>query len=143
MAASITFYQAFSEAIADGRIDLDDDTLKLALFTSTHTPNAASDTQFGLLSNEVANGNGYTTGGESLTTISWAQSGGTATLDADPVVWTANGGPITARYGVLYDDTAAAKDLILYVTLDSTDVTATDGNTLTVTWNGAGIFTLS
>jgi hypothetical protein len=143
MAATITFYQAFSEAIADGRIDLDDDDLKLALFTSTHTPNAATDTAFGSLTNEVTNGNGYTTGGESLTTISWAQSGGTATLDADPVQWTASGGSIQARYGVLYDDTAAGKDLILYVELDTSDVTATDGNTLTVTWNASGIFTLS
>jgi hypothetical protein len=143
MAASITFYQAFSEAIADGRIDLDDDDLKLALFTDTYTPNAGSDTQYNLLSNEHANGNGYTTGGQSLTTISWAQSGGTATLDADPVQWTASGGSIAARYGVLYSDTATNKDLILYVTLDASTVTATDGNTLTVTWNGTGIFTLS
>lgn len=139
------FYDSFYEAIGDGTLDLDTDTLKLALFTSSYSPSASGDTAYSGLSGEHANGNGYTTGGQALSSVTWSQSAGTATLDAADVVWTASGGSITARYAVLYSDTASGNDLIGYFLLDDTpdDVTATDGNTLTVQWNASGILTLS
>lgn len=57
---------------------------------------------------EVANGNGYTTGGNSATVSSAAQSGGTYKLVlADPSVWTGSGSGFTFRYAVLVDTTAA------------------------------------
>lgn len=144
-AATITFYNDFREALGDGRIDLDNDTFKLALCTSSYTPNAETHTGYSDLTNEVANGNGYTTGGETLTSVTWTQSTATVTFDADDVVWTASGGSITARYAILYDDTDTNDCLVAYILLDSApaDVTATDGNTLTVAWNASGIFTLT
>ncbi len=144
-AGAFTFYDCFSEAIGDGTIDLDTDTLKVALHTSSYSPTVASDTTQAGLGNEVANGNGYTTGGESLAGVTWSQSSGVATLDANDIEWTASGGSITARYAVVYSDTASGSDLIGYFLLDDTptDVTATDGNTLTIKWNASGIFTLT
>jgi hypothetical protein len=61
--------------------------------------------------------------------------------DPADAVWTAAGGSITARFAVLYE---VAGDVLCYCLLDSTpaDVTATDGNTLTVAFNASGIFTL-
>ena len=146
-AGAFTFYHQFAEKVADGTIDMDDTTAltyKLALFTSTHAPSTA-DTTFSALTNQVT-GNGYAAGGTALTSITWAQTAGVAKFDAADVVYTASGGPITARYAVLYDTTvAAAGDLIGYFLLDSApaDVTATDGNTLTIQWHTDGIFTLS
>lgn len=132
-AGPFTFYDSVAELIADGALDLDGHTFNLQLHTSSYTPSAAHD-ELADLTNEVANGAGYTTGGAALTGITWGQVGGVATFDSDPVVWTAAGGPITARYAVLIDLTATNDKLIGYMLLDATpaDVTATDGNTLTV-----------
>src|SRR5690606_29982521 len=130
-AGAWTLYEQVAELIADGTIDLDSDTFKVQLHTSSYSPDAASDEDSGDLSNEVSNGNGYTTGGYTITQ-SWTRSGGTAKFDSDDPTWTASSGPITARYAVLIDTTADR--LIAYCLLDSApaDVEATDGNDLTI-----------
>lgn len=144
MAASAwTFYDSFKEAIGDGTIDLDTHTFKVALFTSSYTPTVATDSLYSGLSGEVANGNGYTTGGATLGSVTWAQTSGTAKFDSADPSWTASGGSIVARYAVLYDSTNSA--LIAYTLLDTTpaNVTVTDGNTLTLQLAANGFFTLA
>jgi hypothetical protein len=86
------------------------------------------------LTNEVSNANGYTTGGITLTGVTWNRSSGVATFDSNDVVWTATSSGITARYAVLVDLTATNDKLIGYMLLDAApaNVTATAGNTLTV-----------
>lgn len=119
---------------------LDGDSYKIALFLSTSNIGAGSTTYAGL-TNEHANNNGYTTGGNAVTL---SRSGTTTvTFDTtDPAVWTANGGPITARFGVLYE---VSGRVLAYCLLDSApaDVTVTDGNTLTITIHASGIMTLA
>jgi hypothetical protein len=119
-------------------------TFKCALFLSTSNCNTLTHDELADLTNQVANGFGYTTGGVTMTTLSWTESGGVATLDFDNPSWTASGGSITARYAVIYDDTASGDLLLAVCVLDSTpaDVTATTGNPLTITVNAAGVFTL-
>ncbi len=133
-AGPFTFYDSVAELIADGTIDLDGHTFNLQLHTSSYTPSAAHD-ELADLTNEVSNAFGYTTGGVALTGVTWSQTGGVATFDSDPVVWNASGGAITARYAVLIDLTATNDKLIGYFLLDSApaNVSATDGNSLTVT----------
>lgn len=148
MAASITLYQSVSEYIADGTIDLDTDTFKVTLHTSSYTPNAASHTVYADLTNELSTANGYTNGGATLGSVTWNRSGGTATLDAADTQWTASGAGITARYAVIRKDgtaNAIASPLIGYILLDTTpaDVSVTAGNTLTLQWNASGILTLA
>lgn len=148
MAASITFYQSFREYMADGSIDLDTDTFKVMLTSSSYTPNASTHTAKADVTNELSTANGYTAGGETLGSVTWSRSGGTVTFDAADTVWTASGGSITARYAVIYDDTSTSPSadlLVAYILLDTTpaDVTATAGNTLTLQWNASGIFTLT
>ena len=144
MAASITVYQSVAEYIADGTIDLDTDTFKVSLHTSSYTPSAASHTTTSDLTNEVANGDGYTTGGATLASVAWTRSGGTATLDAADTSWTASGSGITARYAVIYKS-GGTNPLIAYILLDTTpaDVAVTAGNDLTLQWNASGILTLA
>ena len=142
------FYNEFTEYVADGTMDLDADSFKLALFLSTSNAATLTTSGYASLTNEHANGNGYTTGGETLTSVTWSRSGGTTTFDSADEVWTASGGSITARFGVIYDDTVTtpvADPLCCYTLLDNTpaDVTATDGNTLTIQMNASGIFTLA
>lgn len=148
MAASLTFYQSFREYVADGTIDLDTDTFKVTLHSSSYTPNAGTHTVYADLTNELSTASGYTNGGDALGSVQWTRSGGTVTFDAADTIWTASGGSITARYAVIRKDgtaNAIVSPLICYILLDTTpaDVTATTGNTLTLQWNGSGIFTLS
>jgi hypothetical protein len=140
MAASITFYNSFREYVADGTIDLDTHTFKVALVTDAYTFSAAH-TVFADITNELATANGYTAGGAALANVTWAHSGTTATFDADDTEWTASGGSIVARRAVIYDDTAASDQLVASVLLDTTpaDVTATTGNKLILQWNASGI----
>ena len=143
-------YESAKEYLADGTFDLDDTTnWKMALFLSTSNADTLSAGDiFSELTNEHANGNGYTTGGEAITGVTWAQSGGTATFDCDNVVWTAATGDIVARFAVIYKDATVntiVKPILCVSLLDTTpaNVTATDGNTLTVAINASGVFTLS
>ncbi len=144
-ANALVFYDDFKLQLGNGTQDLDTDSFKVALFTSSYTPAPATDVTYSLLTGEVANANGYTTGGVTLTSVTWTESGGTATFDSADPAWTASGGSITARYAVLYNGTDAANNLIGYVLLDNTpaDVTVTDGNTLTIQVAATGWFTLS
>lgn len=147
MAASITFYNSFKEYLGDGTIDLDTHTFKVQLHSSSYTPNASTHTVRADLTNELSTANGYTAGGATLGSVTWNLSVGTVTFDAADTVWTASGGSIVARYAVIYDDTPSSPTdpLVAYILLDTTpaNVTATDTNTLTLAWNGSGIFTLA
>lgn len=136
-------YNSAREYIGDGSIDLDTNTFKLMLVTNSYTP-SASHTQKSDVTNEVANGNGYTSGGATLSSVTWAHSGTTATFDAADPSWTASGGNIGPfRIGVIYDDTSASDLLVAYCILDSSDITVTSGNTFTIQLNASGILTLS
>lgn len=139
-------YEAAKLGIANGEIDLDTHSFKIALFLSTSNCNTLSGTT-GLanLTNQVATAFGYTQNSKAVT-LATSQAGGTVTVDetTNPV-WTAAGGSITARYAVIYDDTHATKQAVCVCLLDTTpaDVTATDTNTFTITMNAGGIFTFS
>ena len=119
---------------------LDADTYKIALFLSTSNIGASSTTYAGL-TNEHANANGYTTGGKSVTV---SRSGTTTvTIDStDPAAWTASGGSIVAKFGVLYE---VSGRILAYFLLDSggADVTVTAGNTLTITINASGVLSIA
>lgn len=134
--------------IGDGTIDLDSNTFKMALFTSSSNCNTLTNSNLAALTNQVANANGYTTGGNTLTSVTWTNASGTITFDAADSTWTAAGGSITARFAVIYRSGTvnSITDALLAVCLLDTapaDVTATAGNTLTIQFNASGIFTLS
>ena len=140
-AGNWTFTDGARTRMLNGTFDFDTDTFLVALFLSTSNIGAAS-TTFAGVTRQHATANGYTAGGISLGPLTLS---GTTTVTVDDpadMVWTASGGSITARFGVLYE---SAGDVVAYFLLDSTpaDVTATDGNTLTIALNASGIFTLA
>ena len=141
--ASFNKYQDFVEQLGLKTHNLNTDTLKVALFNTSHVP-AATDTSYSSLANEVANGNGYTTGGSDAQGV-WSETGGVAKLTGTDIVFTASDGSISnIRYAVLYNDTAAGKNLIGYWDYGAGGVTLADGETLTVDFDGTnGIAQLS
>ena len=140
-AGSWTFPDGARTRLLNGTFDLDTDTFLMALFLSTSNIGAATTTYAGV-TDEHANANGYTTGGVSMGPLTLAGTTTVTVDDPSDVVWTASGGSITARFAVIYE---SGGDVLCYALLDSTpaDVTATDGNTLTVALNASGIFTLA
>lgn len=141
-AGTWTFTNGGRKMLLDGTFDIDSDSYKCALFLSTSNIGAGSTTYAGL-TNEVANANGYLTGGQAVAlTLSGTTS--VAVVWTTNPVWTAAGGSITARFAVLYE---VGGNVLAYCLLDSTpaDVTATTGNTLTVDSDGtpSPIFTLA
>ncbi len=119
---------------------------KLLLLSNLFTPVDATDEVLADLSNEIANGNGYSTGGIALTSVTLTQTAGVVKFTSAAAVWTASGGAIPAwRYGYLYYNgtlNSKVSPLIGHFLGDSTpaDIPATtNGNTLTVTPNASGL----
>jgi len=93
---------------------------------------------------EIGNSNGYTTGGQSIAFNS-TRTGGTVTATATDVVWTAVTGNLgsstTGRWVVVYDFTAAAKNLWCHWDYGSVFTVAV-GETFTLDF-GATFWTIS
>lgn len=74
MAVSSNVFQATMDQALQGNIKWPSDTIKMALLTSSATPSLSSWVHYSDLTNEVPNGNGYTTGGVTLTSITHAET---------------------------------------------------------------------
>lgn len=100
--ATYNKFQPFVEHMAEKVHNLGSDTLKVAL---SNTALTASWDILGSVT-QIANGNGYTTGGTAASITSSAQTSGTYKLVLADVVFTASGGSVgPLRYAVLYNDT--------------------------------------
>lgn len=135
-------YNSFKGDIQDGTIDLDTDTIKVALVTSTYTPDIDTHTVFDDITNEVS-GTGYSAGGETLANVSVTvdNTDDEGVFDADNVTWT--NATITARAAVVYKDTgnAATSPLIGYV--DFGEDKSSSSSDFVIEWNSEGILNLA
>ena len=148
-AGPFTHVQSGKLNIGKGLIDLDSDTFFVVLLTAAHTPAITTHTAYSDISpNQIANGNGYTTGGQQLTGITLTATGNVVTFDANDAAWA--GATITAKYAYIVKRAAGtgipvAADLLLgYVDLNTDSGAATVSSSAAefkVTWNAAGIFT--
>lgn len=115
-----------------GGIDLDTDTFKVMLTTSTYVPNQDTHDFRDDVTNEVT-GTGYTAGGATLAGVSVTYDAGTNQVR---IAWTDPTWPsssITARNAVIYKSRgglASADELVAFCTNDA-DVTST-GATFTL-----------
>lgn len=129
--------------------DLSTDVFKLGLATSVVTPTGAtSDPRWGagggtnLSTNAVATGTAWT-GPVTLASVTWTIVSGTPTFDAaDPAQIAQDAGGFTdARWGYVYNDTAAGKQALCYIDLGSDRSIVT--GPLTITFNASGVLTLN
>jgi hypothetical protein len=132
--------------------DLTGVTIKLLLTTSSYTPDtsATGNTVLADVTNELANGNGYTTGGVALSSPTITAISGGFKFTTSNAAWTASGTGIPAwRNGVLYVSGALwgiTSPLLAYFVGDSApaDVPLTaSGNSLTITCPANGWFTVT
>ena len=123
MAITQAMCTSFKEDLFQKEQDMDTDSIKIALFTSSASLDAATTTYTGA-ANEVASGGGYTTGGEPLTNPVIGTSGTTAYVDFDNPEWTS--ASFTTAGALIYNDTLAGKNAIAVLNFGG-DFTVTAG----------------
>lgn len=140
-ATAWALYTPAKKSLGNGTIQLGVNTLKMQLHTSASNASTATLSTAASVSNEVTNGNGYTTGGATLASVVWTVSSTSVKLDAADPVWTATGGNIAnIKYAVIKN---SAGKLLCWSKLTTAQFTLTTANTLTITLASAGIFVLS
>lgn len=126
MALTALKYNSTVQALARGGASgtgllLNADTLKMGLCSEATAPLAA-DTTFPGTGTQVANGNGYATGGVSLTGATAQNPAGTevlkTTTDFASPTWTSSTGTWTVRYFIFYDSTATLSPCYLLARWD-------------------------
>lgn len=139
MAITVTGYPLGWQNCFTAGIDMDAGTWKLALATSTYTPNRDTHDFYNDLTNELTTASGYTAGGVTLTGIAFSYDAASdqVRLDFNDPSWTFSGS-VTFRYGVAYIDTAGASSTDpLMLLLDwGTDQTVSGVYTITVDVTG-------
>lgn len=141
MAVSISLYNHTARRFADGS-NAPTDTYKVALYTAA-TFNAADTTLAGVTKTEVANGNGYTTGGATLANVAVTTvSPNDAKFAADDATWSASGAPITASFAIIYNDTDANDPPIAFIDFGGSE-SAGASTDFKLLWNASGIFTFT
>lgn len=132
-------YGNFLAKALNKEVDWDSDTIKVALLTSSYTPDQDTHDYFNDVNSYEVSGTGYSSGGATLgsKTVSYDSANNVIVLDAADTTWSSS--TITARYAVVYDatGTASTSALIGYVDFGS-DQSSTNGN-FTVTWDSTGI----
>jgi len=132
MAITQAMCTSFKEDLFQKEQDLDTDTIKIALYTSSASLDAATTAY--TTSGEVASGGGYTTGGETLTGATIGTSGTTAYVDFDDPEWTS--ASFTCAGALIYNDTTAGDNAIAVLNFGG-DFTVTSG-TFRIVFPAAG-----
>jgi hypothetical protein len=131
-------YSIFKENLMNKVVDLEADTIKIALYDDSHAFTAANTTY--TTTNELATAGGYTQDGKTLGHK--AVTGGTTTkwdnTDDTDSQWTA--ATFTAYHAVIWDDTAADS---LICSIDFGGAQTVSSGTFTIQMHADGIITLA
>ena len=113
---------SFKTELLGGTHDLDTDTIKIALYTSSATL-GASTTAYST-TNEVTGSTGYSAGGNTLSGAAITLSGSTAIVDFSDTTWSS--ATITARGALIYNSSKSDKAIAV---LDfGSDKSSTNGD---------------
>ena len=140
--ATFNKFQDFVEQLGKGIHQLHAAGHTLKVYLTNDTPDAALDVVKADLA-EITAQNGYPAGGADIQQ-DYAETGGTGTLTAVDVVFTASGGSFGPfRYAVVYNDTptSPADPLVCWWDYGSS-ISVNDGETFTVDF-GASVFTIA
>ena len=140
-------YNLAKKKIANGSLSLAASTFRMTLHTSASNAPTLTLGLYGSVTNEVAEGNGYSSSGKALTGEVWTVGGSAKAykFDFDDVTWTGTGGTIpNIKYAVVWIEgaSAAARHLLAVASLSSAQFTLSLNNTMTVQINPLGAFTM-
>ena len=128
-------YNRFKANLMNKEVDLEADTIKVALYNNSHSF-TATDTDY-TTTNELATAGGYTQGGGALAGKAVTEAA-TTKWDATDLAWTS--ASFTAYHAVIYDS-SVSNDLICSIDFGGAQ-TVTSG-TFTIQWHADGIITLA
>lgn len=136
------FYNNGKKKLIDGSIDMDTDTIKVALVTSSYSPNIDTHDFFDDITNEVS-GTGYSSGGYTLAnkTVTVDTTNDRAVFDADDI--TSASTTVTFRAAIIYKSTGAAATSPLIAYIDFTTDRVYTAETVLISWSSSGIFYLA
>jgi hypothetical protein len=142
-ATAFILYNAAKRELLKGRCDLDTNLTRAYLYKGSSNASTTALILLGSVTNAVSGG-GYT-GAKSLTSITISLSGDAAKFDAADTVYTASGANITSvKYLVIASTfSGVGNQVVCWSRLSATAFSVTSGNTLTVQYNSAGIFSLT
>jgi len=134
-------YNSVKSSFLKASINLTTNTIKVALVTSSYTPNQDTHDFFDDVTNEVT-GAGYTAGGVTLAskTVTEDAAANTAIFDAADVTWAAS--TITAAGAVIYKSTGVSSTSNLIAFIDFGSSFSTISGTFQITWSASGILYL-
>ena len=135
--ANYTKFQCFVEDLAEKKHNLANDTLKVAFSNAANAPSASLDVKLADITTIVATNLGDVT----LTVSSASQTSGTYQLVVADKTLTATGDVPAFRYVIIYNDTAANKELICFFDY-GTEVTLASGDTFKLDF-GTELFSLA
>jgi hypothetical protein len=131
-------YNRFKANLMNKEIDLEADTIKVILLTSSHSFTATHNVKVDVVTNELATAGGYTAGGATLANKAVTQAA-TTKWDGDDTSWTS--ASFTAAHAVIYDDTMANDDLICSIDFGGNQTVS--AGTFLIQWHANGIITLA
>lgn len=129
-----TIFDRGALKLSQGVIDLDTHSFKLILcgtsqaFTKAFT-GSSTDCRYSDITGELSTANGYTAGGLALSGLTLTQAGSTVTWSASDASWTLSGS-LVFKWGLIYDDTNANKDLLCF--FDANDASGSSTVTASV-----------
>ena len=144
-------HDKFKRVMADGTLDLDNGSheLRCSLYKGSSNLGAAAISGLsviGSVTNELADGNGYSTSGKTLS-ADWTQgaSGGEMRFSHSDVFWSATGDITSIQYAVAWFSGASAnaRYILGHCTLSTSVFTLTSTNRLTISDGGNGVFELN
>ena len=131
-------YDRYKANLMNKIVDMEADTLKVILLDNSHSFSSTDNVLTDVSGNELANGNGYTTGGATLASGAVTQ-GATTKFDATDSTWTS--ATFSAYHAVIYDDSVGTDDLI--ASIDFGGIQTVAAGTFTIAWHADGIITLA
>lgn len=138
--ASALYLKAI-ENVVRGNIDFDTHAFKVMLVTGSYAPNFDTHEDRADVTNEVANGNGYATGGANTTaTVSSDGDTDRVEISFSNVAWA--DATITARAAIIYKSTGVAANDLLVAYVDFTEDVSSTNAAFAVTFSSALRFQL-
>ena len=110
MAITTGVNNTFKQAVMLGEHDLNTNTIKVVLVSSSQNVSAGDPNTYTSISGQLANGNGYTTGGATLASVTVTQVSSSGVVDFADVSW--SDATFSANGCIIYNDSHSSKSVI-------------------------------